>query len=354
MVVRIYILLIAIGSMATLKGYAQDPTFSQFYSSTAFTNPAMTADGQDPNLTIANRSNTNDKFKEYRLTQATFNYQFKIMPSVYGRRNKFDHNSGSSLIFFQESNGAGLLNTNGVLAGLAHSLQLGKAHYFSLGLQVGYGQRKMKGDLNWGSQYEPGFGFNETIEGYLDGENPSKGYLMMNAGLMWNYNSSKLKQYMRKHNFDAFAGIAFYNLNSPNVSITDNKVKLPYNIKLNGGLKFSAHPQVLVFPHFVYMRQNANNHLNIGAYSSIKTKTSAYAKKSKFSVVAGLWYRLGDAIVPLVGAGMYDFKLLLSYDINISKVTYQSRGRGATEVTLKYSFHQDAKNYTRGVLYPSF
>jgi len=333
---------------------AQDPTFSQFYSSTLFTNPAMAADGQDPSLTLANRSNTNDKFKEYRLTQATANYQFKFQPSVYGRRNKYDHNSGVALTFFQENNGAGSINTTGFLTTLAHSLQLGKAHYFSLGMQLGYGQRKMKGDLNWGSEYELGVGFNDGLEGYLEDENAHKDYMMMNAGLMWNYNSSMLKAYMRKHNFDAFAGVALYNLNSPNVSITNNKVKLPYNIKLNGGLKFAAHPQVHIFPHFVYMRQNGNNHLNIGVYSSIKTKSEAYAKKAKFSIIGGIWYRLGDAIVPLVGVGMYDFKLLVSYDINVSKVAYQSRGRGATEITLKYSIIQNAKNYTRGVLYPSF
>ncbi len=353
MAIKKYIL-IALGCLMALGSFAQDPTFSQFYSSTAFTNPGMAADGQDPSLTIANRSNTNDKFKEYRLTQVTANYQFKIKASVYGSRNKYDNNSGTSLTFFQENTGAGSYNTTGALATFAHSLQLAKAHYFALGMQLGYGQRKLKGDLNWGSEYEPGVGFNDGLGGYLEDENASKGYMMMNAGLMWNYNSSRLKAYMRKHSFDAFAGIAIYNLNKPNVSITDNKSKLPINFKFTGGLKFAPHPQVSIYPDFLYMRQNGNNHLNIGTYSMIKGKSSAYAKKAKFMAIAGIWYRLNDAVVPLVGVGMYDFKLMVTYDINASQVKYQSRGRGATEVTLKYSIQQNAKNYTRGVLYPSF
>lgn len=334
--------------------YAQDPTFSQFYTSTMFLNPAMAADGQDPNAIIANRIYTNSQLSQYRLTHFSGNYQFKIQPQVYGRRNKFDHNSGAGITAYQEATGANNLNTTGFFGTVAHSIQFSKAHYLALGIQAGYAQKKLSGDFDWGSEYVYGVGHDENIEGYIEDGEVGKGYFTLNAGMMWFYNQSKLKKYMRKHNFDAFAGFAAYNLNSPNISVTDNKTRLPLNFKLNGGLKFSVHPQVHVFPTFVYMRQNGNNHMNIGFYSNIKSQTAVYAKKAKMNFIGGLWYRLGDAVVPLIGVSMYDFKLLISYDINASKFKYKNRGKGAAEVSLKYTLHKTQEKYTRGLLYPSF
>lgn len=341
--------LVLMGGIAS----AQDPTFSQFYSPTMFLNPAMAADGQDFNVNVSNRYFTNSSFAEYNLAQVTGNYQFKIQPRVYGRRNKFDQNSGVSLTMFQESLGKGKMNTSGLFATLAHSVQVSKAHYLALGLQIGFAQKALNGDFNWGSEYVPGVGFDEELEGYIENEE-DKTYLNMSTGLMWFYNSSRLKSYMRKHNFDAFVGVSAYNLNQPNISLSDTKAQLPINLKVNGGLKFAVHKQVHIFPNFVYMRQNGNNHLNLGTYSSIKTKSAVYAKKAKFSLIAGIWYRLNDAVVPLLGAGVHDFKLLVSYDINASKFAYQNRGKGAMEITLKYTLPQSKEKYQRGLLYPSF
>jgi type IX secretion system PorP/SprF family membrane protein len=346
-------LLILLPAALFQPAWAQDPTFSQFYSSTMFHNPSLAADGQETNFVIANRSFTNSNFSNYRLTQFTGNYQFKLKPPVYGSRNKFDQNSGLAVSAYQESSGAGILSTVGMMATAAHSLQISKAHYAALGLQFGFAQKKFNNDLNWGSQYVPGVGYQEELPGYLQ-DGAAKGYVVFSAGAMWFYMPSKLRSYMRKNNFDAFAGISVYNINAPDISMTGNKARLPLNLKVNGGMKFSASPQVHFFPNFVYMRQNANNHLNIGFYTTINPGTAAYTKKNRLSIIAGAWYRLADAIVPLIGAGMYDFKLLLSYDINASRFAYQKRGRGAAEITLKYSIIENKQKYTRGLLYPSF
>jgi len=338
----------------SMQAFGQDPIFTQFYSSPMFLNPALAADFQDASVTLTNRAYTNQNFSPYRLTQFTGNYQFKLQPPLYGQRNKYDHNSGVSISAYQENLGAGALNTNMAILTAAHSIQVEKAHYLALGLQFGLGQKKTNGDLNWGSEYVPGVGHQEDIEGYLEGDGASKYYPTLGFGIMWFYNNSKLKQYMRKHNFDAFAGFSMNNLNMPNVSVTNNVTRQPIAYKINGGLKFAAHPQIHVFPHFIYIRQNGNNHLNLGTYTSIKPKSAIYSSKSQVSFVAGLWYKLNDAIVPLLGASMYNVKILLSYDLNVSKLKYKNRGRGATEITLKYTIEQKKKNYTRGLLYPSF
>ncbi|MBK9459020.1 MAG: type IX secretion system membrane protein PorP/SprF [Sphingobacteriales bacterium] len=49
---------------------------------------------------------------------------------------------------------------------------------------------------------------------------------------------------------------------------------------------------------------------------------------------AGLWYRYRDALAPLVGVEVNDYRILLSYDINISTLRTATQGRGGLELSL--------------------
>ena len=53
-------------------------------------------------------------------------------------------------------------------------------------------------------------------------------------------------------------------------------------------------------------------------------------------IIAGMWYRYGDAIMVNAGARFSDLQIILSYDLNASGLTPASNGYGATEISIIY------------------
>ena len=52
---------------------------------------------------------------------------------------------------------------------------------------------------------------------------------------------------------------------------------------------------------------------------------------------AGAFYRLNDAVIPVVKLDYYNWALGFTYDVNISQLAAASSLRGGFEVTLSYS-----------------
>ena len=59
-------------------------------------------------------------------------------------------------------------------------------------------------------------------------------------------------------------------------------------------------------------------------------------EQGTISISAGLFYRLNDAIIPVVKLNYYKMSIGATYDINISKLTPASQFRGGFEMTLSY------------------
>jgi hypothetical protein len=64
-----------------------------------------------------------------------------------------------------------------------------------------------------------------------------------------------------------------------------------------------------------------------------------YEKKT--SVLAGVYYRHNESIIPYAGIESGDFQIGLSYDINISSLRTASNSRGGFELSLQYVFAKD-------------
>ena len=70
-------------------------------------------------------------------------------------------------------------------------------------------------------------------------------------------------------------------------------------------------------------------------------------------LLAGLYYRLGDAIVPMVGFEIKTIQFAFSYDVTLSPLNKFNGYRGATEFSIiKKGFYPD--NVDRASLCPKF
>mgnify|MGYP000866841817 CR=1 FL=1 len=341
-----------------LNSYAQDPGFSQYYAAPMYLNPAYAGDKQDLNISINSRTFTNSQIANYNLIQISSIIPIET-PFLYKTNTAPDHFSGGGISLYRESTGAeGELNTLGLLGTLAHSIQVDRQHYVALGLQGGCIYKKQGDNFKWGSQYSENFGYDPSIIPSVDGlANLYTVFPTFNVGAMYFYNSGIVEDYFKKHDFDAYAGIAVYNVNRPNQSFFEQTdARLPMHYKVNAGLKYHATKQFALFPTFLYSSQNLNNQFNFGMYANIRTVKTIEAKKSVVNIIAGLWYRVWDSYITTIGFTWYDFKFALSYDLNASNLEYNNRGKGATEVSLKYSIPSKNRGdrYSRGLMYPSF
>jgi hypothetical protein len=70
-------------------------------------------------------------------------------------------------------------------------------------------------------------------------------------------------------------------------------------------------------------------------------------------LVAGLYYRVGDAIAPMVGIEVNNLKITFSYDATLSTLNKYNNYRGASEISIvKKGFYPQRGN--RQSMCPSF
>ena len=333
--------------------FGQDPVFSQFYAASLFVNPAFAADKQNTNFTINHKTYTNRELASYNLSQVTAVIPFKLQ--FLSKDPNSEQSSGCGFSFYREATGShGELTTMGFMGTLSHCVRLAKSHFLSFGLQASFINRRQGDNFNWGSQYVEDLGFDNSKD-VLVIPNLNKQFPTFNAGMVWFMNNSSMQSFLQSFKFDAFAGISVTNLNRPNQSFySGEESRLPMNWKAHGGLKISINQQVSVFPNVMWVRQNLNNQLNIGAYASLKPKT-VEGKDNSYNAIVGIWYRAGESIISSIGSQFQDFKFAISYDFVANrKFIYNNKGKGALEISLKYTLPSAKEHLQRGYVYPSF
>ena len=196
-----------------------------------------------------------------------------------------------------------------------------------MGIQAGY-VRKTQGDnFNWGSQYSEDFGYDPSIPSSVDGLLQTYSHFpTFGFGLEYFYNSGVLEDYFKRFDFDAYSGIAVYNVNRPNQSFfEDSEARLPLIIKYNAGLKYRVSKRFALFPTVLWEHQNLNNQVNIGMYANVRTILTEEVNKKAVNIIVGSWYRVGDSFITTLGFTVYDFKFAISYDVNAPHLEYNNK-----------------------------
>jgi len=92
------------------------------------------------------------------------------------------------------------------------------------------------------------------------------------------------------------------------------------------------------YPNFLVALQGPNREINAGIMLRYMMKESSkytsFVRGNSFHFGAN--YRLGDAVIVIAALEFADWKIGLSYDINISKFSTATSTVGAFEITLVY------------------
>lgn len=313
---------------------AQDPSFSQFFSSPLNINPALTARINSDWRVISN-------FRDQWIGPAspyasgTISYDTKILqnkiPNVHEEKNILG--IGGMLMYDYAMDG--IMKSVYASANMSYNVVLADGptvHRLGAGFGATYGKRTVDfSRLTWEEQWVGYTGFNTNLPTGEIALSNMKPWFSANAGLVYSITSEK-------SNFDI--GVAGFHLNTPKQTfLQDNHQRL--------AMRKVAHANFETF-------LNSGLVLNINAITQYQDEASYYSfggglgyyVPSNPDVIlnAGLWYWSANAIIPYVGFAYKDFQLGLSYDVTISKLNQASIKPKTFELSLIY----------RGIREPTF
>jgi type IX secretion system PorP/SprF family membrane protein len=305
--------------LAVSSSYAQDLHFSQFFNSPLTTNPANT--GFIPDA-------------DYRLGANYRNQWSSVMTvpyktsSIFGDaqlfRDKLENGwLGIGGVLLSDVAGSGSLRSTKIYGSLAYHQQLGNSSLLSAGFNVGWANKRIdQSKLKFPDQFDGKFFDNPNTAVILT--NTSVSYMDVQAGMNYAYFPTE----------DVYinAGYSIHHVNRPketffNDNTNAGRIPMRHIGFLNAIVK--VNDRVIINPNAYFSMQAKATELVVGLNGNYNL--SEYGEKQ---LVAGLYYRLGDAIAPMVGFELNNIKFTFSYDVTMSPLNQFNAYRGASEFSI--------------------
>ena len=313
-------LLITFSTKATLS---QDINFSQFYDLPILRNPALAGlfDG-DVRITSGFRNQWQSVTVPYKTI--ALGAEFKKIVS---------HNTGDFVTFgFQLTNdvaGDSKLSRTQVFPVINYhkSLSADKSTFLSAAFMAGpVMQHFDPTKLRFDDQYMGG-SFSATNPTRQTFSNTNLTYWDPTAGLSFSSESGENTNY--------YVGVAIYHFTKPKVSFQpQSDFKLNPKYVINAGLTTSTSDADRMTLYADFFKQGGAAQAQGGVmfmHDLVQTDDD-----QKVSISGGVFYRLSDAIIPVVKIDYYKMSIGATYDVNISKLVPASKMRGGLELTLSY------------------
>jgi type IX secretion system PorP/SprF family membrane protein len=318
---------------------AQDLHFSQFFNSPLTTNPANT--GFIPDA-------------DYRLGASYRNQWSAVMTvpyktiSVFGDAQLFRDRLengwlGVGAVLLNDVAGSGSLTSTKIYGSLAYHQMLGLSSLLSAGFNVGWANKRIDGSkLKYPDQFDGKF-FDNGLPTSVILNKSSISYFDMQVGL--NY------AYFPQENVYVNVGYSIHHVNRPKETFfTDNAGESTIPMRHIGFVNaiLKVHNRIIINPNAYFTTQAKATELVLGLNGNYNL-----SEAGEKQLIAGIYYRLGDAIVPMVGFEIANIKFTFSYDVTVSKLSKFNSYRGATEFNIiKNGFYPD--NVDRASLCPKF
>lgn len=301
---------------------AQDLHFSQFFNSPLSANPANTGFIPSSDYRLG---------AHYREQWASVPVPYKTM-GIYGdfqfMRDRFRSGwMGLGGMILQDVAGTGNLRSTKAYASVAYHQMLGSTGLLSAGFNLGYAGKQLNIDkLTFDNQWNGRFFDGATPSGEQLQSN-SIGYFDLQAGL--NY------AYFPSDNIYLHAGFSVHHLNRPKETFFaaspgyDNTVQ-PRSIFFADAV-IKLNNKIIVTPSMYYTRQAAATAFVGGMLMNYNVMGGGEQQ-----LIGGIYFRPGDAYIPMLGYQWKSFKFMFSYDVSNSPIKFFNNSRGATEMFMQY------------------
>jgi type IX secretion system PorP/SprF family membrane protein len=333
------ILFVNLSFFVSIISYAQDLHFSQFYNSPLTTNPANTGfiPDADFRMGVNYRNQWNSILnKPYVTISASGDAQFF--------RDKLQNGwLGLGGVLLSDKAGSGGLRSDKFYGSVAYHQMLGLSSLLSAGFNLGYVSKRIDPTvLKFPDQFNGKF-FDGTTPTGVQFANLNIDYYDMQVGM--NY------AYFPREDIYINAGYSIHHVNKPKETFFgDNtetgKIPIRHIGFLNAILK--VNPRVIINPNIYFTTQQKAVEINGGIRANYNL--SEYGESQ---LIAGLYYRYKDAVIPTIGFETKKTAFTFSYDATLSPLKSFNNYRGAAEFSIvKKGFYPG--NSDRQTMCPSF
>jgi type IX secretion system PorP/SprF family membrane protein len=314
---------VSLGLMILELSHAQDPSFSQFFSSPLNINPALTGNiNGDWRLMSNFRDEWIGPASPYMT--GTISYDQKILqhhiPNV---EEKNTLGIGGMLMY--DNAMSGIMRSMYGSLNLAYSIQLAEtetmSHRLGLGFGATYAHRSIDfSQLDFQEQFT-GTGFNTNLPTGENGLSNMKSYISASVGILYSYTTEN-------SNFDL--GVSAYHVNKPKQTfLKDNNQVLPVRKVAHANFETFVNDRVVLNANAIYQMQSSTRYFSAGAALGYYLESDAGTM-----LTAGLWYWSKNAVIPYVGITYKDYQFGFSYDITTSKLNRAARKPDTWEVSI--------------------
>ncbi|OJJ15458.1 hypothetical protein BKI52_39270 [marine bacterium AO1-C] len=316
---------------------AQNIQYSQFHHSPIMLNPATVAMKNEMLVMLNYRTQFTQAGQAFSTPMFSFVLPFiskqDRVSGTFGKVSRVHRWGGLGVSLLQDSQVAGdqtKLQTTGGHLTYAHNLDIGGLSHWSMGMQVGYFNRRLVADFTTESQFvyggiDPSLPTNENLVGN------SVGFATFSAGTMV-YSDDK---HARIRNY---LGISIYNFNQPNVTFFEraagqNTDLLPARMIVTGGWRVFDNDQMTIQPNARWILQGKSSQVNVGALGKFYPK---HEEDPYTSLGFGLWYSLDNAMIFSFEYYNPHFIIGLSYDLRFGSSLPLNESNGIPEISLAF------------------
>jgi type IX secretion system PorP/SprF family membrane protein len=302
---------------------AQDPSFSQFFSSPLNINPALTGNINGDWRIISN-------FRDQWIGPAspyvtgTVSYDRKILQhKMTGVPENNIIGIGGMLMYDYAM--SGIVRSTYASANLSYSLKLAEGtistHRLTAGFGAIYGNRYVDfSRLDFEEQFT-GYGFNTNLPTGEMALSNMKPYFSVSSGFTYSIKSER-------SNFDI--GVAGFHLNNPKQTFLQNEQqRLPVRQVLHSNYERNLNDRVILNVNGIYQNQKRAKYFSVGGGFGYKL-----SEQQNIMLNGGVWYWSRNAIVPYFGVAYKDMQFGFSYDATISKLREVARKPNTFEFSL--------------------
>lgn len=316
------ILLMGIGLLLAVVATAQDPHFSQFFSSPLTLNPAFTGKFFGTYRVAGNYRNQWPSINN-AFTTATASVDFQVMQNKMATGDAW----GVGIMGFNDnsSNGAVQFNYGSISTAYHKSLDEDGMHQIGLGIQGTFANMLINtSSLNFEDQLTTA-GFTRLTSEIFNASNLKSSYFDLNAGLLYNGSTND------RNNF--YLGVSMYHINRPKQSFTGAEYLLKPRTNIHAGGYFPVGATTTLHLSGSQSFQAQTSQTIIGGALQLNANPD---QPDGTSLYIGAWMRLKDALIPYLGIEFNNFRIGATYDYNTSSLRTASMNRGGIEVSLIY------------------
>jgi type IX secretion system PorP/SprF family membrane protein len=333
------ILIIALILGINLGLHAQDLHFSQFFNTPLTTNPANTGFIPDADYRVGAHYRN-----QWSAIMSTPYKTISAFADLQIMRDKLENGwLGLGAVILNDKAGTGSLSSTKIYGSIAYHQMLGLSSLLSAGFNIGWATKSIdQTKLKFPDQFDGKF-FDNTLPTSVVLNTNDVNYLDVHAGM--NY------AYFPQENVYVNAGYSIQHVNRPKETFfSDNsnngRIPMRHTGFVNG--IFKLNDRVIVNPNAYFSMQARASELVLGINANYNL--SEFGEKQ---LLAGVYYRLGDAVIPMVGFEIKNIQFAFSYDVTLSSLSKFNNYRGASEFSIiKKGFYPD--NEDRVTLCPDF